>query len=171
MAEWQHPFPKSMITSRFGVTARRSSPHRGLDYATKANTIIPAVSKGTIKLIQWSDVLGWVVVQSAWDNTKKKAVYVAYCHLSCAKHGIKCAGPQALGNHSPLTSTVVGSKKEFGDPVGRMGNTGSASSGVHCHLTISPEIKGVFYGTVFDPEEFIDNMIKPEVCECCKKPL
>lgn len=168
---WRHPFSKSTITSRFGVTANRSSPHRGLDYAPKANTVIPAATKGTIKLIQWSDVLGWVIVQSGWDYLRNRTVYVGYSHLSCAIHGANCRGPQALGDHSPLVSTVMGSKKEIGDPIGRVGNTGSASRGAHLHLTIGNTLKSVFQGVVVDPEKFIDDQASAKVCPTCKRAL
>jgi murein DD-endopeptidase MepM/ murein hydrolase activator NlpD len=168
---WQHPFNKRTITSRFGATANRPTPHRGLDYAPPANTVIPAVNAGTIRLIQWSDILGWVVVQSAWDAVAKKTVFVGYSHLSCNTHGANCRGPKALGNHSPLRSTVVGNKKKLGEPVGRVGNTGSASRGAHLHLTIGPNLRHVFSGVVWDPEKFIDDQIAASVCSCCKRPL
>lgn len=151
---WQHPFPKDTITSRFGVTARRSSPHRGLDYAPRGGTPIPAVSKGTVRLVQWSDVLGWVLVQTAWDHQKKKTVFVGYCHLE---------------EKPKLTK---GQKIEMGDIIGKVGNTGSASRGNHLHLTIGSKVKAVFYGAVFDPEAFIDNQIAlTKVCPTCKRPL
>jgi murein DD-endopeptidase MepM/ murein hydrolase activator NlpD len=168
---WQHPFHKRTITSRFGATANRPTPHRGLDYAPAVGTVIPAVCAGTIRLIEWSDILGWVVVQSAWDAINKKTVFVGYSHLSCAQHGANCRGPKALGNHSPLQSTIVGTRKKFGEPVGRLGNTGSAARGAHLHLTIGPTLRHVFSGVVWDPEKFIDNQTANAVCPECKRPL
>ena len=172
---WQHPFSKKTITSKFGARQNRKSPHRGLDYAPKANEIIPAVTAGEVRLIQWSNILGWVVVQNAKDLKTNKTVFIGYSHLSCASHGVNCKGPKVHGKHSPLKSTVVGSKKELAEPIGRVGNTGSASTGPHLHLTISPTLKGVFYGTVYDPEKFIDEQIveanKPKLCKCCQRPL
>jgi murein DD-endopeptidase MepM/ murein hydrolase activator NlpD len=171
---WRHPFDKALITSRFGATANRPTPHRGVDFAPKANTIIPSASSGTVRKLVWSDILGWVVVLSAWDPIKKKTVYPGYSHLSCSKHGIDCKGPKVHGEHSPLVSTKVGDKKAMGDPVGRVGNTGSASRGAHLHFTIGPSVNSVFSGEVWDPEKFVDEQIeksKPKVCECCKRPL
>jgi len=153
---WRHPYNKNLITSRFGVTANRTSPHRGLDYAPKEGTRIPAASKGTIQLSQRSDVLGWVVVQSAWDHAKSRTVYVGYSHLKEKSH------------------LAIGTQIEIGQTVGAVGNTGSASRGAHLHLTIGSTIKSVFRGTVFDPEKFIDEQIsgvKAPVCQCCKRPL
>jgi murein DD-endopeptidase MepM/ murein hydrolase activator NlpD len=168
---WQHPFDKKTITSRFGATANRATPHRGLDYAPAANTVIPAITGGVVRNIQWSDILGWVVVQSGRDDVNARLVFVGYCHLSCAIHGPECKGPRVHGNHSPLTSTVVGSTKKIGEPIGRVGNTGSASRGAHLHLTVGPMVNSVFSGTVWDPEKFIDEQIARKICQTCKRPL
>lgn len=154
---WQLPFPDKLVTGDFGKVrtfkGAPSNPHRGTDWAPKGGTIIPAIASGTIKLIQWSDILGWVVVQTA--SWKGKTYYIGYCHLHCAKHGVNCKGPKKLGDHSPLVSTKVGDKKKIGEPVGRVGTSGSASSGSHLHATLSKTLKGVFYGTVYDLRAFI----------------
>jgi murein DD-endopeptidase MepM/ murein hydrolase activator NlpD len=172
---WQHPFAKSTITSRFGATANRPTPHRGLDYAPKPNTPIPAASAGKIRLIEWSSVLGWVLVHDAKDLITGKTVFPGYSHLSCAIHGIDCRGPKVEGKHSPFTSTKVGDLKKMGEPIGRVGNTGSASRGAHLHFTIGSTVRAVFAGNVQDPEKFIDaqiaEMAKPKVCKCCERPL
>lgn len=145
---WKSPFAESTVTGEYGtLSAYRKSkgmqPHSGRDFAPGADKIIPAVAAGTVKLLQWSNVLGWVLVHDA-VGVDGKTYYVGYSHLSCASHGINCKGPQAHGNHSPLVSTEIGHKKELGEPVGRVGNTGSASSGPHLHLTVSRTVKGVF---------------------------
>ncbi len=59
----RHPFSKKTITSRFGAIKGRVIPHRGLDYAPKEGTRIPAVSGGTVQVVKWSSILGWVLVQ------------------------------------------------------------------------------------------------------------
>jgi hypothetical protein len=79
----------------------------------------------------------------------EKPWFVGYCHLSCAKHGINCKGP-ADNCKTPFTSTKVGDTKDLREPVGRVGNTGSASSGPHLHATLSKTVRGVFSGQVFD---------------------
>ena len=68
----------------------------------------------------------------------KKLWYVGYCHL-------KAEG------------LPVGTKVQEGDTIAFVGNTGSASSGAHLHLTLSKQIKGVFGPTSVkqDPIEFI----------------
>lgn len=144
---WRHPFNKKTITSRFGATENRPNAHRGLDYAPRAGTTIPAASAGTIKLVQWSDILGWVVVQSAWDHINKKTVFIGYCHLK------------------DKPTLKVGDKIAMSAPIGRVGNTGSASRGAHLHLTIGPTAKSVFAGVVFDPEKFIDDQLS--YCKEC----
>jgi murein DD-endopeptidase MepM/ murein hydrolase activator NlpD len=161
-----------------------TNPHRGTDYAPKANSIIPAVADGEVALIQWSNVLGWVLVLKARHG--KKTYYVGYCHLACATHGVNCKGPGVLGDHSPFRDTVEGQKKKQGEPVGRVGNSGSASSGAHLHITLSESLRGVFSGTVLDIREFIKGTAKkapaakravqksaptPKICPTCNQAI
>lgn len=148
---WKSPFAESSVTGEYGTLSeyRRSrgmQPHSGRDFAPGANKVIPAVAEGTVRLIQWSNVLGWVLVQDA-KGVDGKTYFIGYCHLSCAKHGINCKGPAVEGEHSPFSSTNVGDKKKLGEPVGRVGNTGNASTGAHLHLTVSKALKGVFGAT------------------------
>lgn len=191
MKAWKKPFPDKYLTGEFGTRskyriANNLGPHRGTDWAPGVNKLIPSIDDGTLRLLQWSNVLGWVAVYSAWFDGK--TYYIGYCHLSCAKHGPECKGPKVHGAHSPFTSTKVGDKKKQGEPVGRVGNTGSASSGAHLHCTLSKSLKGVFYGSVLDIRVFIEDTIKKasgantapqksskpakkKVCECCKRPF
>jgi murein DD-endopeptidase MepM/ murein hydrolase activator NlpD len=149
---WRHPFSKSTITSRWGATANRPTPHRGLDYAPGNETIIPAVAAGEIVFIGWSDCLGNVVVQKCKGNDGK-VVYVGYSHL-LTKPG----------------SYKVGDIREVGQSIQRVGNTGSCSRGAHLHLTVGPKLDSVFRGTTYDPEKYIDQQIanNPK-CKCCGK--
>ena len=136
------PFDPKFITGRFGTLSefRKKNgmqPHSGVDWARPEGTFIPAIASGTIVLQQWSDVLGNVSVLRVMDKDKK-LTYVGFCHL--AEPGLE-----------------VGTKLKEGDIVGYVGNTGSASSGAHLHLTVGREIKSVFGPTSvkFDPIEFI----------------
>lgn len=151
---WIMPFPEKAITGEYGTMSdfrrkNKMQAHSGTDWApagsNKGKTPIPAIAKGTIKLIQWSNVLGWVVVQTAMDKDRK-VKYIGYCHVACGKHGIDCKGPKVLGDHMPIQKKV-GDKLEAGDTVAIIGNTGSASSGCHLHATLSDRIKGVFGAT------------------------
>lgn len=136
------PFHHSKITGRFGTLSefrksRGMQPHSGLDFGMAEGTAIPALANGTIVLQQESKVLGHVTVLRVMDKQKKLA-YIGYCHLQ--KPGL-----------------VVGTKVKESETVGLVGNTGSASSGPHLHMTVSREIKGVFGPTSVkqDPIEFV----------------
>ena len=136
------PFEPKFITGRFGTLsefrrARGMQAHSGVDWARPEGTPIPALANGTIVLQQFSQVLGNVSVLRVMGNDKK-LYYIGYCHL-------KAEGLE------------VGQKVKEGDTIGFVGNTGSASSGSHLHLTVSREVKGVFGPTSIkqDPIEFI----------------
>lgn len=144
---WVMPFSEKLITGHFGTLSeyRRKmgmQAHSGTDWAPKGGTVIPAIANGTVRLIQWSNVLGWVVVQTAMTKARK-TVFIGYCHVACDKHGVECKGPDQKCV-SPV-SFAVGQKLEAGKPSGmKVGNTGSASTGSHLHATLSNELKGVF---------------------------
>lgn len=129
------PFSSNKITGHFGTLSeyRRKNglqPHSGTDWAMPEGTPIPAIAKGTVKLIQWSKVLGWVVVQTAMDN-QGQIWYLGYCHLA-KKPGYE-----------------VGHKVAEGDIIGAIGGgkkfpSGSASTGGHLHATAGKTLKSVF---------------------------
>lgn len=155
------PFPENTITGHYGTIseyrkARGMQPHSGTDFApagsNKGKTVIPAVGNGTIKLVRWSNVLGWNVVQTIWDIKKRKAAYVGYSHLKCNKHGINCKGGH---DASEAISLKPGDKISEGDAIGVVGNTGSASSGCHLHLTIGWTERAI-YGVTSDKFNYIE---------------
>lgn len=162
MTTWKHPFPESTITSTFGATRNRKSAHRGVDYAPGVKALIPAVTAGRVELIHWSNVLGWVMVQSCdcSDHTGKGRHYIGYCHLSCTKHGPFCAGPKLEGCTTPFSRLQLHDKIKIGQPVGRVGSTGSASTGPHLHITLGTKLKSVFYGKVYDIQKFINEQVR-----------
>jgi murein DD-endopeptidase MepM/ murein hydrolase activator NlpD len=155
------PFPENTITGTFGSMSdyRRKhglQAHSGVDFAPKGSnrgkTAIPAIGNGTVRLIQFSQVLGWVLVHTIWDIKKKKPAYVGYSHLSCKAHGVNCKG----GHDASLALDLkVGQRVTEGQTIGIMGNTGSASSGVHLHLTMSWQEKGIF-GTTSEKFDLIE---------------
>lgn len=165
MAKFIFPFPDSQITGHFGkirtIRGKKTNPHRGTDWAAIRGTSIPAVSQGTVRLVQFSKVLGWVLVQSVYGKDKKTR-YVGYCHMD-TKPSLK-----------------VGDKLKVGQAIGKVGNTG-LSTGPHLHATLSSTIKGVFYGEVMDLYKYLqENVDKPVsapdpkvvyACPHCKKEL
>lgn len=176
---WIMPFPEITVTGEYGTMSafRRQNnmqPHSGTDWAPAGSNLgkvkIPSIAKGTIKLIEWSDVLGWVIVQTAMDKDKK-IWYLGYSHVSCGRHGINCKGPKVEGAHVPIRKKV-GDKVEAGQVMAFIGNTGSGSSGSHLHGTASRTLKGVFGPTSVkvDLKKLIqDNLVT--VCSCCKREL
>ena len=136
------PFDPKFITGRFGTLSEfrrrnKMQAHSGLDFARPEGTPIPAIANGTIVLQQFSQVLGNVSVLRVMGKDKD-LYYIGYCHLRA--EGLE-----------------VGQKVKEGDTIGFVGNTGSASSGPHLHLTVSKELKGVFGPTSvkIDPIKFI----------------
>ena len=112
-------------------------PHSGVDFAMAEGTPIPAIASGTVVLNQFSKVLGHVLVQRVMGKDGK-LYFVGYCHL------------QAPGVQAPT-------KVDEGQIIGKVGNSGSASTGAHLHMTVSKELKGVFGPTSvkIDPIQFI----------------
>lgn len=153
MTAWKLPFPDKYVTGEFGTRskfriANNLGPHRGVDWARPSGTKIPAVTSGTVALVQWSRVLGWVLVQTGW--AEGKTWYIGYSHL-LEKPTLK-----------------VGDKIKTGQAVGMMGSTGSASSGPHLHATLGTTKKSVFWGKVYDLKAFIKKQIEAEAPK--KKP-
>jgi len=128
-SDWRLPYADKYITGHYGTLSpyrkkHKMQPHSGTDWARPRGTRIPAIAKGTIRLIQFSKVLGWVVVQTAMDKDGK-VWYLGYCHMD-TKPGYE-----------------VGQKLVKGQTVGKIGSTGM-SSGPHLHATASRTLKGVF---------------------------
>ena len=114
----------------------------------KKGATLKAVKAGAISANYWSDVLGWVVelkVQGPFGSDRKLTnLYFMYCHLD---------------KQSPLE---VGTKVKLGQRVGGAGTSGSASSGIHLHFTLSLTSKGGAIGKVFDPVAYLKRRIKEQ---------
>ncbi len=143
-AKFMLPYPDKMLTGHFGkirtINGKKTQPHRGTDWGVPRGTPIPAVSAGTVMLVQFSKVLGWVLVQSV-KGYDGKVMYVSYCHMDTEP------------------TLKVGDKLKMGQTIGKIGNTGM-SSGPHLHATLSDAVKGVFAGTVFDLYKYLSDQIK-----------
>lgn len=144
MATFMLPFSDKVLTGHFGkirtINGKKTQPHRGTDWAPKRGTPIPAVSNGTVMLVQYSKILGWVLVQSV-KGYDGKVMYVGYCHMDTEP------------------TLKVGDKLKMGQTIGKVGNEGF-SSGAHLHATLSDAVKGVFAGSVYDLYKYLSDQIK-----------
>lgn len=125
------PFSPKTRGDEFGNLApyRNGRKHRGQDWSPKENSPIKAITTGTVGLVTWTDVLGWILVHSSHDEK-----WILYAHLAEKPALVK--GDKVEGG-----KTVVG--KVGG---GRNTPSGSASTGAHLHLSIGkmgPKYSGV----------------------------
>lgn len=128
---YQHPFPTSTITSRFGATAGRPNAHRGVDYAP-GGPPAPSIVNGTVVTSTYQSGLGNVVVV----KNDIDGYYIGYSHLASR-------------------SVSVGQRVGVGTAVGIVGNTGTLSNGRHLHFTVSPSSSQPWTGAVIDPVAYI----------------
>ncbi len=137
------PFGNPNLSDGFGSTCcGRTNPHRGVDFAQPVGTAIPAVANGTVRVKTYSSCLGNVVVLQHADG-----MYSGYSHMR---------------DPSPLR---IGQQVTIGTTVGRVGNTGTCTTGPHLHLTISDHESGWGSGTSVDPYRYIDRHGRePEMC-------
>lgn len=147
---WQYPVKgKFKRGPKFGVVdSWHPNGHRGTDFnGFAANTPYVAVQDGTIAVVKTSAILGNVVVlqvDKAPFGPELKTVYFGYAHMSKPCH------------------LAVGTKVKAGDVIGYAGTTGSASSGVHLHWTLSLLKEGVFGGKVYDADAYVTKRINLE---------
>ena len=139
MTKWVEPFPKNKRGDEFGNLAeyRKGRPHRGLDWSVAEGSLIRAIASGAVKEVEWSDGLGWYVIHSA-DAGKK---FVIYAHLK------------------EKPNLTVGKMVVAGEtPVGRVGNTGTLTTGAHLHLSVAT-VKAVHmapYDKLIDPAKLFE---------------
>ncbi len=152
MANFMLPYSDKLLTGHFGkirtINGKKTQPHRGTDWGVKRGTPIPAISDGTVQLVQFSKILGWVLVQSV-RGKDGKVMYIGYCHMDTEP------------------TLKVKDKLKMGQEIGKIGNTGM-SSGPHLHATLSPSVKGVFSGTVLDLYKYIQEQLADAPVEAKK---
>lgn len=95
-------------------TIGRKVPHRGWDLVASEGTPINAARRGEVVFADWHDGYGNTVVLRHSNNRLS-----VYAHLQDNSLMVK-----------------VGQKLNAGDILGRMGNTGKWSHGVHLHYQI-----------------------------------
>lgn len=134
MSEYFEPFPKSKRGDGFGNLAayRNGRPHRGLDWSVKEGSVIKAIGTGRVIESAWSDVLGWYVIHSL----EKGKLFVIYAHL---KEKSKLEVDQVIRGGE--------------DIIGLVGNTGTATTGAHLHLSVAKtrKVHLCAYDELIDP--------------------
>lgn len=98
------------------------------------------MSEGTVVVKTYSSCLGNVVVLQHDDG-----YFSGYAHML---------------EQSPL---AIGTRVGMGQHVGRVGSTGTCTTGPHLHLTIAPTAGGYASGTTYDPYAFIQARL---TCSC-----
>ena len=135
---WRFPLDKVHRGTAFGVKdALHPNGHRGSDYnGVPVGTPIKSVSDGVVAMTMTSKVLGNIIV------IKTGNLYFGYCHME---------KPSAL---------AAKKKVKAGDVIGHVGNTGTASSGAHLHLTLGHQASSVVVGDVLDADAFLKSKIE-----------
>ncbi len=127
------PFNNPNLRDGWGSTCcGRTNPHRGLDFPQASGTNIPAVADGVVRVRASSSCLGNVVVLEHADG-----MFSGYAHMLSG---------------SPLAE---GTRVAKGQTIGRVGSTGSCTTGPHLHLTMSRSVGGWGSGTTIDPHPYI----------------
>ena len=114
MSKYYEPFAKSKRGSQFkAMESFRTHPHRGSDWSVPAGSPIKAIADGEITTVTTTGPLGNVVIQSTYDG-----FFILYAHLQ------------------ELPKLEVGTKVIGGTTlIGKVGNTGTATTGAHLHCT------------------------------------
>lgn len=128
----------SRLGDAFGIIGpNRTQPHRGQDFPWGAGTDIPSWCDGTVALVGYTPVIGHFVS----IRLDGGAGWAGHCHML---------------SRSPLE---LGARVLYGDLVGDVGNTGSASRGNHDHATFSPWGVSPATARVVDPLPWIRSAI------------
>ena len=108
------PIASAVAGSGFGQSdSLWSQLHTGQDFTAPTGTPVAAVGSGTITSAGWAGAYGYRVVETLADGTE-----VWYCHLS------------VIG--------VGSGEVTAGQPIGRVGATGSNVNAPHLHLEVRP---------------------------------
>lgn len=137
---YQLPFNNPNLADGWGSTKGRANPHRGVDFPQAANTPIPVVADGIVRLRATSSCLGNVVVVEHADG-----MFSGYAHLI---------------RPSPIAE---GTRVSKGQIIANVGTTGTCTTGNHLHLTMAPTLGGWGSGTTVDPYKYIQ---EHKTCSC-----
>lgn len=105
--------------------------HNGLDFVG-SDTNLLAIADGVITEVETSDLSGnYIKVEHIINGVK---YLLSYCHLA---------------THTPQ---IKGNKVVKGEWIAVMGNTGTTSTGVHCHLTV----RNLTTQEIINPEDIFE---------------
>jgi len=137
---FRQPLDKFKRGTKFGaVDDAHPNGHRGDDYnGVPEGTALKAVANGKVAAIMFSKALGNIVVFQVGSR------FFGYCHMQ-----------------KPC-KWKVGSVLKSGTIIGFVGNTGTASSGDHLHLTLGDSPLSVIQGEVYSAYDFIADKIEEE---------
>lgn len=139
---FQFPLKKFTFGTRFGVHDNlHPNGHRGADYQAPNGTPLHAAGWGRVVRKSWSSCLGNYVIVKHRVKTGKttwKYVFISYNHMQKASH------------------IALNANVKRGQVIGYVGNTGSCTTGAHCHVTLSKTIDGNIWDAVQDPTDFIE---------------
>lgn len=135
-------YAKYDSTDPFGNKTPPRSPngpgHLGSDFPWAEGTDIPSFLTGTVTAAGWSSIIGWYIV------VKSGAGWGMFYHLR---------------ERPPLE---VGAPVSFGQFIGNVGNTGTASRGAHLHVGWSTTTGTPGTGSVSDPWPVIQKALGKE---------
>lgn len=139
--KYQHPTSNPDLADGWGSWAGgRTQAHRGMDYQPGAGAAIAAIASGTVSANVWNGALGNVLVIAHPDG-----MYSGYCHMR------------------ERSSLQPGTQVSRGQAIGYVGNTGSATTGPHLHLTVTFTADGTWnngnINVTTDPFIFINGRL------------
>ena len=137
---FQWPLKNYKLGTAYGVVDEaHPNGHRGADFnGVPEGTPLLAVCDSQVVNVLTSKMLGNIVVLRVGSK------FFAYCHMQ------------------KPTDLKIGQVIKAGTVVGKLGNTGTASSGPHLHLVLGWDKFCAITGTVADPVKFIHDKIEEE---------
>ncbi|MDR0531160.1 MAG: peptidoglycan DD-metalloendopeptidase family protein [Oscillospiraceae bacterium] len=143
---WPFPYKGCYITSEFGATSNRTTPHKGMDISiadkSKSYAIIAALD-GVIAAHGWDKYMGnYVMIYHGYYAPTGKTIKTTYMHLASFDSGVV--------DNVPVKAGKV---------LGIMGSTGN-STGPHLHFQINEYTSGTATVPV-NPRGYLGNLGAP----------
>jgi hypothetical protein len=153
---WLNPFPRgTRISQLFGTNPGGVNPsggHTGMDYAVPVGTPVRAAGDGVIELSSWTAAdyrtNPWWLTRYGGDSLV----------LNCGDDA-----PTFIYAHLSDSLAAVGQRVKRGQVIGYSGNSGTATSGPHCHVEVLPpgfNLASSTYGRV-NPARYLTDYWTP----------